>query len=477
MYRSTQKTLIQLAEQLSAEDIFTFAGNWSSSTSMVNGLEVTSYRRMINGKEVVFQTLYDPKSKSESSTFQPVSPGSPIGLVHKADFITEFIFDNDLAKAYAWVLQVIEPTNSWLTDLGSQAKNIEGDMEPEVEADEGLLAGLAAEEYLKLKARETAVQRLAEDAYRSEGQTPEPVNVNEWLQEPDVEQEFRIDGLWIKRGTSFVVAQNKAGKTTLVLNAARCLLDGGKFLGRFETIPVNRQLGLVNFELTDAQFKRWVRKLGIQNLQNFRVWNLKGKPNPLRSKASREHFIQQLRGNDIEVLIVDPFSSAFPGDDANKNELVKKFLKELDEIVDRGGVEEFMMVVHAGHDGTRARGASTLADHPDASWFIKKSDSGPQRTFAAVGRDVLVDEEGLTIGEDGVTLKLNGLDPREQNGSHLKTKLITYIASHPDCSAGETDLKVGGSKTALATARKELVESGEITETIVKNAKRYRVAV
>jgi hypothetical protein len=46
-------------------------------------------------------------------------------------------------------------------------------------------------------------------------------------------------------------------------------------------------------------------------------------------------------------------------------------------------------------------------------------------------------------------------------------KIKTFIAANPACSAGEIDLKVGGSKTALAAARKELVESGEIIEMIV----------
>jgi hypothetical protein len=87
-----------------------------------------------------------------------------------------------------------------------------------------------------------------------------------------------------------------------------------------------------------------------------------------------------------------------------------------------------------------------------------------------------VDEEGLTLGEDGVTLTLNGLDSREIAGSFLKMKIKNYIEANPGCSAGEIDLKVGGSKTALATARKELVDSGEIIETLLKNSKRYHVA-
>lgn len=474
MFNSRNTSLTILAERLSAEDIFAISGTWSSSTSNVGNLEVTTYTRVIHGKQVSFQTLFNPATNEESPQLQPVSTGAPLLPIHKEAFITQFIFDNDEAKAYAWAKSVASPTYTWLSDLGNLARRHHGDQSPEVE-DGGVVSEMVGDEYLRSKARELAKMLIAEDSYRDEGETPEPVIVSDWMNEPEVEAEYRIDRLWIRRGTNFVVAQNKAGKTTLILNVARSLLDGSNFLGRFATLQLTRKLGIVNFELTDAQFKRWVKRLGITNLENFRVWNLKGKPNPFRTKTSREHFARQLLEHDIEVLIVDPFSSAFPGEDANQNELVKGFLKNLDEVVLKGGVEEFMMVVHAGHDGKRARGASTLADHPDATWVISKPETGAQRTFRAEGRDVSLEEEGLTLEDDGVSLTLNGLASREMAGIFLRMKVKTFIGDNPGCKAGELELAIGGNKAALTAARNYLVNSGEVAESLVKNAKVYKV--
>jgi len=472
MFNTRNTSLTALAERLSAEDIFTISGTWTSSTSTVGNLEVTTYSRVIHGRQVTLQSLFNPVTNEESAQLQPVSAGAPLLPIHKAAFITQFIFDNDEAKAYAWVKSIASPTYTWLSDLGNLARRHHGDQYPEVE-DGGVVSEMVGEEYLRSKAREQARQLIAEDSYRDEGETPEPLVVSDWMNEPDVEAEYRIDQLWIRRGTNFVVAQNKAGKTTLILNVARALLDGSNFLGRFETLQLTRKLGIVNFELTDAQLKRWVKRLGITKLEDFLVWNLKGKPNPFRTKTSREHFARQLLDNDIEVLIVDPFSSAFPGDDANQNELVKAFLKNMDEVVLKGGVEEFMMVVHAGHDGKRARGASTLADHPDATWVISKQETGNQRTFRAEGRDVSIEEEGLTLEEDGLSLTLNGLASREMAGIFLRMKVKTFIGDNPGCKAGQLELSIGGNKAALTAARNYLVSSGEVTETLMKNAKVY----
>lgn len=224
MFNSRNASLKSLAEQLSAEDIFTMACKWQSSTSTVNGLEVTEYTRIIKGRQVSFQSLFNPATSEESPQLQPVSAGAPILPIHKADFITQFIFDNDEAKAYAWVKSVTSPKHTWLSDFGFLARTYEGDPIPDVE-DDGVVSEMVGEEYLRTKAREQAKQLIAEDSYRDEGETPAPENVRDWMSEPDVDAEYRIDQVWIKRGTVFLVAQNKAGKTTLMLNVARSLLD------------------------------------------------------------------------------------------------------------------------------------------------------------------------------------------------------------------------------------------------------------
>jgi hypothetical protein len=473
-FRQNQN-LYDLSEHVSAEDIFVIAGNWSSRETTVEGTQITTYGRVLGSHSHFFESIRNIETGVESPLLLPAAPGSPLEPIHKSTFIRDFIFGGDEMQALAWVKTIISPSYSWLKDLGFTAKTFDGESLPEFEED-GLLSELAADEFLRLKAREMAKVKLAEEAYREEGETPSPIMLRDWLEEPDTEEQYRIDQLWTKNGTTFVVAPNKSGKTTMMLNVARVLADGGLFLGRYETRPVSRNLGIVNFELTDNQFKRWVRKLGITNLEGVKVWNLKGQPNPFRSNTSRKHFAAQLKAEDIEILIVDPFSSAYTGEDANQNEVVKQFLKSIDEMIFKGGVEEFMMVVHAGHDGKRARGASTLADHPDATWFIGKPEYGTQRTFRAEGRDVYVEEEGIKLEDDGITLTLTGVPAAELAALLVRMKIKTFVSESPNCKAGEIEAHVGGNKTTAIAARNALVAAGVLVETVKGNSKTYALA-
>jgi hypothetical protein len=69
---------------------------------------------------------------------------------------------------------------------------------------------------------------------------PQPVSLSDLLAEPDEDVVYRMHGLWAVGGRIVLAAQNKTGKTTMVNNVVRSLVDGEPFLGKFDTDPVRR---------------------------------------------------------------------------------------------------------------------------------------------------------------------------------------------------------------------------------------------
>ena len=463
------------ASRISADDIFIFAGEWQRVESNVGGKTVVQYSKTICGEEFVAQALLDKLTGEEVPYIQFVKGGPNALPIHKADLIRDLLFEGDHIVALNWIANNAPKEQSWIVELGSMIQAIEGVCSPDID-EENRIRELAAAEKLRIQAFDRAKQSIAEEAYRAEGLTPQPIVLHKWLEEPDETYAYRVDQLWVKGGNNFVVAPNNAGKSTLVLNLVKNLVDGGMFLGKFETLQVKRNVGIINFELSPAQFKRWLRKMGIEHTENVKIWNLRGCPNPLRSPASRAHFIEQLIDEGIEVLIIDPFSSAFTGKNAKENEEVKEFLLMLDAVAAKGQVEEYLLVVHAGHDGTRARGASTLADHPDATWFIGKGESGRLRTFRAEGRDVNYPEESLSRGADGISLTLTGLSKADSVLESMKTHILDFVSKHPDCNASQIEAAITGANSLITAARAALVAEGLLTEAVSGASKRYSVA-
>lgn len=465
----------EAAKQISVDDILSNLGEWDTSETRVDGLVVVTHIKNARGEQLVIQSVYDPKTSVEGAEVQFVKGGADGRPIHKFDFIRDMVFSGDEVSAINWVANNAPEERSWLVELGDLLKAQEGITDLVVD-DKKHIEELAARQVLNIKAMEMAKLALAEDAYQREGVTPKPIVLSSWLEEPDEEEHYRIDELWVKGGNNFVVAPNKGGKTTLVLNVLKALIDGGHFLGKFKTLPVARNVGVINFELSPAQYKRWLRKIGIRKTDKVKVWNLRGVPKPFRTPTSREHFIQQLLEEDIEVLIIDPFSSAYTGKDAKDNEEVKDFLLMLDALVANGKVDEYLLVVHAGHDGTRARGASTLADHPDATWFIGKGEAGRQRTFRAEGRDVNYPEEAISRDADEITLRLTGLSKADAVLEAMKRAVESFVAKNPDCNASQIEAAITGANSLITAARAALVAEGKIVETVVGSSKKYRLA-
>lgn len=122
----------------------------------------------------------------------------------------------------------------------------------------------------------------------------------------------RVEGLIPWASSTLVVAQRKTGKTTLMLNLARCLLSGEDFLQTFPVQPVTGTVAILNFEVTGAMLAGWAREVGVPEDRLLLV-NLRGRRNPLRVPEDRQQLATLLRAHQVEALIVDPFGRAYAG--------------------------------------------------------------------------------------------------------------------------------------------------------------------
>jgi hypothetical protein len=476
-YNKQHSSISELANQIPVEVILGSFGNWKSQQQPAqNGLAVISWTIELGDWQPELCVLKNVETGEEFPEIIYMNFEGGPGHLSKFELIKDVVCDGDYGAATSFVRAKTHGSNMQLQELHSSIRSFDPEQTPFTSSRERFL-DLVAEQKLKLKASEIARRQIAEDKFESDGSLPEPIDLANWLSEPDEPTSYRIEGLWPSGGGVLLVAQFKTGKTTMVMNVAKALADGNDFLGRFPVINVERNIGYLNFELSPSQCKRWLRRLSLENPEKLRVWNFRGENSPFQTDISRERFSRTLQENQIDVLIIDPFSGAFRGGNSNDNDEVKSFLLDLDRLLGLAGVKEVLIAAHAGHDlngELRARGASTLGDHPDALWYIKKK-SNKSRTFRAEGRDVSVDEEGLSLGTDSITLSLNGLGAGDLALEAVKPSVLKYVAAHPNSTASEIDAVVKGGNSLKPAARNALVDSGELVLILDGKTKRYTI--
>jgi hypothetical protein len=252
---------------------------------------------------------------------------------------------------------------------------------------------------------------------------------------------MRVAGLIPWAASALVVAQRKTGKTTLLLNYARALITGEKFLGEFDVIalPHDARVAFLNYEVSAAQLARWAHEAGIPEDRLYLV-NLRGRRNPLGNPDDRALLAKALVDANVHAVIVDPFGRAYTGVSQNDNGEVQAFLVGLEEFVRSDvGALDLMLATHAGWDGERTRGASALEDWGDVIITLTRdADEEERRFMKAMGRDVDVDEDELVMDENRSLVRTGNGSRREQKGDRESARLAVYVVraarENPGCS-------------------------------------------
>lgn len=270
---------------------------------------------------------------------------------------------------------------------------------------------VVAQEYIRLRAREVAQQRADAEDTTSGYQTLEIAPLSDLLALPEVPIQWRIFGLAQVGHNVTIAARYKVGKTTLITNLLKPLVDGGEFLG-FPVRPVEGNVVVYNHELSDAQFTSWLRRAGIKNTHKIIPVNLRGKGLYLQDEDAQNWSIELLRKYNAEVWIIDPLQAALRGT-VNDDSVASDWIAAADRVKAEAGVSELVLVTHTGHlakadiDGRsaneRSAGSARWSGWPDALWVYTKDDAGT-RYLSAEGRDIQVDEFGLDFNSETLAL-------------------------------------------------------------------------
>lgn len=353
----------------------------------------------------------------------------------------------------------------------------------EVDSPKDLYAITLAADVAKEVHRMT-VRKLASDEFADSDLSPSPPmrRLSEIIAEGLPPLRWRVAGLLPEQGRAVIVAQRKTGKTTVVLNLAKQLLAGGKFLGLYDVEPLaaDQSVVVLNYEVAESQIAAWCVDHGIDP-ERLVLWTGRGSTSPFVSPAKRQELVERLTAVRCAVLVIDPFANAFGaggGGDQNDNSAVASFLANVNQVAEAAGVGEVVIAVHAGWgDSARARGASALEDFPDSIWTLESEDGedGDERSvyFAAKGRDVEVEKMLVEYHAATRDLTASGVSPKNNRRNKKATrdvdKVVAFIRAHSALHNGDGASTVAVKKgaglghTATVTALDNAVDAGLLT--------------
>jgi len=315
----------------------------------------------------------------------------------------------------------------------------------------------------KIRIAEEARRRYRIEEHEKTWREPETFGtLTDELLFPDEESPWRVKGILGANHNAVLIAGRKAGKTSMVNNLIRSLVDHDPFLGKFEVEPVDGGVAVFNYELDSTQYRRWLRRQGIRNTDIVHPLHLRGRSLPLASERIREWVVRWLAERQVKVWIIDPYSRAYLGsiESGNDEAQVSTFLDYLDLIKHEAGVTEIVMPVHtpkakveAGEE--TAIGSQRLEAWPDALWYLTRDRETNLRFLRAEGRDVDVDEEQLTFDAETQQLTFGGWNRTAVKTRGDLDRVLAHLKENPGITytALQDDLDLSSRRVAEAVRR------------------------
>lgn len=379
-------------------------------------------------------------------------------------------------------IEKLEPAMTLPVGRATPAGSSDEDGETEAEREARDIFNLAVQRRaMELRLNEEARTYYATWQAQRLGQAkPQPQMLDDMLAIPDEDATYRIENLLPTGGRALLAAQFKAGKTSMMGNLIRALVDGGSFLGTFPVEVVDR-ITLIDTELDENMLRRWLRDQGIRNTHKVQVFCLKGKLSTfdIMNGHTRALWANDIRGS--QFVILDCLRPCLDALGLSEDKDAGKYLVAWDALITEADAAESVVVHHVGHVGERSRGDSRLLDWADVNWKIVKESQqegsdpadvadGGRRFFSAHGRDVNVPEGTLVWNADNRSLTY-----REGGRKIVKTldtiEVIRTILSDPIYRSGigvvaltEKLQAEGIGKTTARNAIKKAIEEGIVIE-------------
>jgi len=257
------------------------------------------------------------------------------------------------------------------------------------------------------------------------------------------------------------------------MNLTRALADQEKFLGRHEVRSLAGRIAYWNFEVDQAQMKRNFRDMGIKKAAN--VWHLplRGRHLNLMDEAAYEWALAEMRRQEIEVWILDPWSGCYYGDE-NDNSQINAFTKRLDEFKHHAGIKDLFIPIHTGRyveeGNERARGGAKIDDWTDNRWVLSKN-ADESRWIKAEGRRIEMENSELIYDRSSNGLTYSGFKgTKDQKSARtMRDKVYDYIRDNPGSSGKRIEDNVLGKAEDIRKAAKALINACDVETCKGKN--------
>ncbi len=181
-----------------------------------------------------------------------------------------------------------------------------------------------------------------------------------------------IEGV-LRQGHKMLLAgSSKAGKSFSLIELGVALAEGTEWFG-FKC--KKSKVLYINLEIDRPSFAHRVKNvyehlnLGNENKDNFRIWNLRGRSQPMKKLTPK--IIRRIRQDNYNVIILDPVYKVQSGDENAAGDIAA-FTNEFDRLTTELGVSLIYCHHHSkGNQGgkraiDRASGSGVFARDPDA---------------------------------------------------------------------------------------------------------------
>lgn len=195
-----------------------------------------------------------------------------------------------------------------------------------------------------------------------------------------------VEGLMNQQELHLCSAPAKAGKTILQINLAIAVARGESFLGTFKThkgkvLIIQTEVAATNFQSRLNQ----VTNTDIDDIGDLIF--ISSNRVKLDTEEGLEKLEQIIKRCDPKLIILDPFYTLHDSDEDRSSEIAP-VLTNLREVIIRSNTT-CLLIHHQGKGvannnqvGHKHRGSSSLADVPDGSWSLNKSQDNQKATLS-----------------------------------------------------------------------------------------------
>lgn len=284
---------------------------------------------------------------------------------------------------------------------------------------------------------------------------------------------YRVSEIALCDGNTLLHAPYKTGKSTLMGNLTRSLVDGSDFLDAFPVEPVRGTVCYLNRELLREQYDEWLLAQGIKNTHKVIPLYLRGMGAHPQDDDDASWLVDTFLKYDVEAVIDDTLTtSLLPGLDPNRGSVASDFTHRWDEIKAAAGIRDLFLPSHTGHVSTKfgrgglplglhTRGHSAFTDWCDTIWSYV-SDRKGVRHLAVTGR-IREDLPPTPLSFDPDTMRLSVAGPGNPEATgdptseeSIEDEIVTYLEANPYASKRALRDNVKGSSYDVDMALKKL---------------------